>query len=148
MKVILKTDVDNLGRAGEIRDVALGYARNRLFPKGWAVEATPSALRWFEKGKERMEKQQQKALEEAKLTCEKLASVNLSFSRRVGENEKLFGSVGRSDIAKSLKASGHAVEKSAVLLESTLKELGDHEVEIRLAPEATVKIKVSVVARS
>jgi len=148
MKVILKTDVDNLGRAGEVRDVARGFARNRLIPKGLAVEATPAALRWFEKGKERLAKKQEKALLEAMSTAEKLGSVNLSFSRRVGENEKLFGSVGRSDIVKSLKASGYEIDKSAVQLDSTLKEIGDHEVELRLAPEAVVKIKVSVVARS
>ncbi|MFC1679056.1 50S ribosomal protein L9 [Elusimicrobiota bacterium] len=148
MKVILKTDVEKLGRAGDVRDVALGFARNHLIPRGLVTEATPAALRWFEKGKERRERAREKDLDKAKSLAEKLADVSLSFTRRVGDNGKLFGSVGRTDIAKSLKASGYEVDKSAVILESTIKEIGDCEVEIRLAAEAVAKIKVSVAIRA
>lgn len=147
MKVILKSEVENLGRAGEIRQVARGFARNYLIPRGLAMEATPSAMAWFEKGKERREKAGAKALAEAKATCQRLASVALSFSRRVGENGKLFGSVGKSDVVKSLKASGYTIDKSAVLLENPIKDVGEHEVEVRLASDASAKIKVSVVPR-
>lgn len=148
MKVILKTDVEKVGRAGDVKDVALGFARNFLFVRGLAMEATPSAMRWFEKGKEKREKARQKLLEQARETCGKLADVRLSFSRRSAEGGKLFGSVGRADIAKSLKASGYAVERSAVILDAPIKEAGDFEVEIRMAPEASAKVKVSVVTRS
>lgn len=147
MKVVLKTDVEKLGQAGDVKDVARGFARNHLFPRGLAVEATPAALRWVEQGKERRERARENTLAAAKALAGKLADVNLSFSRRVGENGKLFGSVGKTDIAKSLKASGYDVDKSAVMLESTVKEIGDTEVEIRLAPDAVAKIKVSVVPR-
>ncbi|MFA5138415.1 MAG: 50S ribosomal protein L9 [Elusimicrobiota bacterium] len=147
MKVILKTDVENLGRAGDVKDVALGFARNYLITRGLAMEATPAAIQWFAKGEERRKKIREKALAAAKGVCEQLASVKLSFSRKVGENGKLFGSVGKSDILKSLKASGHDLDRDAVCLAAPLKEVGDFDVELRLASEASVKIKISVVAR-
>ena len=147
MKVILKKDVENVGRSGDVKDVARGFARNYLLARGLAMEATPAAIQWFAKGDERRKKLREKALSAAKGDCEKLAAVRLSFSRQVGENGKLFGSVGRSDIIKSLKASGHDLDRGVVCLASPIKEVGDFDVELRLAPEASVKIKVSVVAR-
>lgn len=147
MKVILKKDVESLGRAGDVKDVARGFARNYLFARGLAMEATAAAIEWFSKGEDRRKKLREKALASAKGDCEKLASVKLSFSRQVGESGKLFGSVGKSDIVKSLKASGHDLDRGVVCLESPIKEVGDYDVELRLAPEASVKIKVSVVAR-
>jgi large subunit ribosomal protein L9 len=147
MKVILKTDVDSLGRAGDVKDVARGFARNYLFARDLAIEATPSAIAWYEKGAERRKKTREKRLVEAKGVCEKVSAVKLSFSRQVGEGDKLFGSVGKSDIQKSLKASGYEIEKDAILLPAPIKEVGDFDVELRLAPDAAAKIKVSVVAR-
>ena len=148
MKIILREDVDKLGRAGDVKDVKRGYARNFLYTRGLAVAATPSALAWVEKGKERREKALEKALGEAKAACEKLSEVRLEFSRRIGEGGKLFGSVGKSDIVKSLKASGFSVPNNAVLLESALKQVGESEVTIRLAPDATAQVKVIIVPRS
>ncbi|MFH1725106.1 MAG: 50S ribosomal protein L9 [Elusimicrobiota bacterium] len=148
MKVILRSDVTDLGLSGDVKDVARGFARNHLIPRGLAMEATASAIRWFEKGKERREKVREKAIAEAKAACEKLADVKLAFTRKVGQNGKLFGSVGKSDIVKSLKASGFSMDKNAVVMESTIKEIGDSEVEIRFAPDASAKVKVSVVPRS
>jgi large subunit ribosomal protein L9 len=147
MKVILKTDVETLGRAGDVKDVARGYARNYLIARGLAMEATPAAIHWFAKGEERRKKIREKALAAATGVCERLSSIKLSFSRKVGENGKLFGSVGKSDILKSLKASGHEIDRDAVCLAAPLKEVGDFDVELRLAPGASVKIKISVVAR-
>ena len=148
MKVILKSDIDKVGRAGDIKNVARGFARNFLIARGLATEATPAAISWFQQGKERREKAHQKGLEEAKATCEKLSSVQLSFSRKVGEGGKLFGSVGKTDIVKGLKSSGYTIEKTSVLLDATIKEIGEFDVEIRLAPEVTAKIKVAVVSQS
>jgi large subunit ribosomal protein L9 len=147
MKVILKSDIETLGRAGEVKDVSPGYARNYLFSRSLAMEATPAAILWFEKGAQRRLKVREKELSEAKSLCEKLSAVKLSFSRQVAEGGKLYGSVGKSDIVKSLKASGYDVESGAVQLPAPLKEIGDFDVDIRFAPEAVAKVKVSVVAR-
>lgn len=147
MKVILKKGVDSIGPAGTVKEVAPGFARNHLIPNGLAVEATPANLRWFEKGKEKLAKSLEKSLEGAKALAAKLGDVKLSYTREVGDNGKLFGSVGRTDIVKSLKASGYTVEKSAVKLDVPIKEIGESEVEIRLAPEIGAKVSVTILAR-
>ncbi|PCI38787.1 MAG: 50S ribosomal protein L9 [Elusimicrobia bacterium] len=148
MKVILKKSVESIGAAGTIKEVTPGYARNHLFPNGLAAEATPANQRWFEKGKEKLAKAREKALEDAKGLAEKLGDVKLSFTREISESGKLFGSVGRADIVKSLKAAGFAVDKTAVKLESSIKEIGESEVEIKLAPEIGAKIAVTILART
>lgn len=148
MKVILRKDVEKLGNAGQVKDVKLGYARNMLIPRGLALEATPAVVAWFEKGEKRRAELRGKAVAKAQEAAAKLAEVTLSFSRPVGENGKLFGSVGKTDIAKSLKASGHAVDKDSVVLPAAIKEAGESEVEVRLATGVSAKIKVSVVARA
>ena len=147
MKVILRTDVPKVGRTGDVKEVSAGFGRNFLLPRGLAAEATPSALKWWEKGRERRAKlhdTQRKAAEEL---AGKLAGVSLSFSRPAGPEGKLFGSVGKSDILKSLKSCGYTVEKQAVALESSIKMTGEHEVELRLMPDVTAKIKVTVAPR-
>jgi large subunit ribosomal protein L9 len=148
MKVILRKEVEHLGQAGQIKEVKPGYARNYLFARGLAMEATPEAVAWFEKGKERRKAIQEKAETQAQALCQKLGGVSLSFARPVGEQGKLFGSVGKSDIIKSLKASGYAVEKEAIRLEAAIKEPGDYTVDVRLTQTAIAKIKVSVVPRA
>jgi large subunit ribosomal protein L9 len=148
MKVILTNDVEKLGQSGDIKDVKRGYARNFLFARGLATLATTAALKSYEKSKERREAARQKELESKKASATKMADVKLSFSRQVGDGGKLFGSVGKSDIVKSLKASGHDVDKSQVVLDAALKEIGDFDVEVRFAPEVQTKVKVTIAARS
>ena len=148
MKVILKSDIEKLGHVGDVKSVRLGYARNYLIARGLATEATPAAILWFEKGKERREKARQKGLDDARAMCGKLAAVTLTFDRKAGEAGKLFGSVGKSDIASSLKSSGYDVDKGSILLDAALKEVGESEVEVRLAPDVSAKIKISITARS
>ncbi len=148
MKVILKSDVEKLGRAGDVKQVADGFGRNYLLPRGLATPATPAALKWLERGAERRQKLREKASQAAQELAGRLAGVALSFARQAGEEGKIFGSVGKSDIVESLKASGIVVDKKSVILPSALKALGEHEVEIRLAPDVSTKIKVSVVARA
>ncbi|HAH06248.1 MAG TPA: 50S ribosomal protein L9 [Elusimicrobia bacterium] len=148
MKVILRKDVEHLGQAGQVKEVKPGFARNYLFVRGLALEATPSLIAWHEKGKERRKVLQEKAEAKAQEAAKKIAGVSLSFSRPVGEQGKLFGSVGKSDIVKSLKASGFSVVKESIRLESAIKEPGDYEVEIRLTPTSSVKVKVTVVPRA
>ncbi len=147
MKVILKNNVDHLGRAGDVKDVATGYARNFLLPRKLAESATPSALKYWEKGKEKRAKVVAAEVKVAKELADKLSSVNLTFSMPASEEGKLFGSVGKTDVLKSLKVAGYDVPKNSVRLENALKATGEHEVELRLAPEVVATIKVTVSAR-
>ena len=147
MKVILKNNVDHLGRAGEVKEVAMGYARNFLLPRKLAEPATASALKYWEKGKEKRASVVAGEVKVAKELSEKLAGVNLTFSMPASDEGKLFGSVGKTDVLKSLKAAGYDVPKNSVRLETALKTTGEHEVELRLAPEVIAKVKVTVSAR-
>lgn len=147
MKVILRTNVANLGRAGDVKDVSDGYGRNYLFPNKLAQKATPSALKSWERGKDKRAKLLAAEIEKHKDLAGKLAGVSLSFSRPAGAEGKLFGSVGKGDIVKSLETCGFEVAKGAVALDTAIKQVGDHEVEIRLMPEVTAKIKVTVTPR-
>ena len=147
MKVILRSTVDNLGRPGEVKDVKTGYARNYLLPRKLAEMATESSLKYWEKGKEKRSQLVSSEVKTAKELAEKLVSVNLSFSVPASEEGKLFGSIGKADILKSLKAAGFEVPKNLIRLETAIKTTGEHEVSLKLAPEVSAKIKVTVTAR-
>lgn len=147
MKVILKTTVDNLGRPGDVKEVKPGYARNFLLPRKLAEPATPAALKYWEKGKEKRAAQVATEVKAAKDLAEKMAGVNLSFSMPASDLGKLFGSVGKTDVLKSLKAAGYDVPKNAVSLDMAIKTTGEHDVLLKLQPEVSVKIKVTVTAR-
>jgi len=147
MKVILRSDVSKLGRAGDVKEVADGFGRNFLFPRNLAVPATAEAMKQWERGKEKRAKLLAVKVGEAKELAAKVNGVSLSFSRPAGAEGKLFGSVGKSDVLKSLKSCGFTVDKDAVILDQPIKQVGDHEIEVRLMPEASAKIKVTVVAR-
>ena len=147
MKVILRSTVDNLGRAGDVKDVKTGYARNYLLPRKLAEMATESSLKYWEKGKEKRAALVAADVKAAKELAEKLAGVNLSFSVPASEEGKLFGSIGKADLLKSLKAAGYEVPKNSINLETAIKAVGEHEVSLKLAPEITAKVKVNVNAR-
>lgn len=104
-------------------------------------------MRAHEKSKVRREAALKKVTDSAKASSVKLAEVRLSFARKVADGDKIFGSVGKSDIIKSLKASGYTVDKDQIALEAALKQIGEHEVEITLAPDAHAKVKVEITAR-
>jgi len=147
MKVILRSDVDNLGRAGDVKDVRDGYGRNFLFPRKLATPATEATLKQWEKGKDKRAKLLAAKQTDLKGLAGKIDGVSLSFSRPAGAEGKLFGSVGKSDILKSLKSCGFTVDKETVVLDQSIKQVGEHEVEVRLMPEVSAKVKVTVVAR-
>lgn len=148
MKVILTADVEKLGIAGAVKNVSDGYARNFLLPRKLAQKATPEAIKWVEKTQEKRKQLREQQVQKLRDHASKLDGTSLSFTRKVGDTGKLFGSVGKSDIVESLKASGFTVDKNDVVLPSAIKDVGDSEVEIRLHSEAVAKIKVSVLARS
>ncbi|MFH1619722.1 MAG: 50S ribosomal protein L9 [bacterium] len=145
MKIILRKDVSNLGSAGDVKEVAGGYGRNFLIPRGLAESATSGAVKAWKAGEEKRAKRSVLEMDKAREVADKLSGMSLSFSRPVGEEGRIFGSVGKSDILKSLKASGHEISKDCVKLPASIKTVGEAEVEITLKPgiSATVKVKVS-----
>ena len=148
MKVILKQNVDSLGKAGDLVKVADGYARNFLIPKGLAAEANSKNLKTFEHEKQRIMQQAEKIQKLAEEMAAKLSAVTCTIARRVGEQEKLFGSVGSKDIEEALIAQGIEIEKKSVLLEEPIKSLGEYQVKVRLSAGMTGEIKVVVTAES
>ncbi|MDA8124145.1 MAG: 50S ribosomal protein L9 [Deltaproteobacteria bacterium] len=148
MKVILRQNVETLGKAGETVKVADGYARNFLIPKGLAAEASVRNLKTFEHEKKRILLQAEKIQKEAEETAAKLSTVECKIARRVGEQEKLFGSVGVKDIEEALIAQGVEVEKRNILLDEPIKAIGEFPVRIKLSAGVTAEIKVCVVAEA
>ncbi len=148
MKVILRQNVETLGKAGETIKVADGYARNFLIPKGLATEANTRNLKMFEHEKQRILHQAEKIQKQAEETAAKLNGVTCTVARRVGEQEKLFGSVGVKDIEETLAAQGFPIDKRDILLQEPIKTLGEFPVRIKLNAAVTAEIKVIVVAES
>ena len=148
MKVILKQNVESLGKAGDLVKVADGYARNFLIPKGLAVGANSRNLKVFEHEKHRILQQAEKIQKQAEDMAAQLGAVTCTIARRVGEQEKLFGSVGAKDIEEALVAQGIEVDKKSVLLDEPIKALGEFPVRIKLSAGVTGEIKVVVVAES
>ena len=145
MKIILREDMDTLGFEGEIVDVANGYARNYLIPKGMALKANVQNVKLFETQRKKIEVKRVKAKEDAEKIKEQLADVMVTISQKAGEEDKLFGSVTSMDIAAHLEKQGIVIDRKKITLEKPIKALGEFEVQIRLYPEVTGSIKVVVV---
>jgi large subunit ribosomal protein L9 len=148
MKVILRQHVESLGKAGDLVKVADGYAKNFLIPKGLATEANTKNIKAFEHEKQRIMQQAAKVRQQAEETVEKLSRVVCTLTRRVGEQEKLFGSVSSKDVEEALAAQGLEIDRKAILLEEPIKSLGEFPVRIKLGGGLSAEIKVIVVAES
>jgi large subunit ribosomal protein L9 len=148
MKVILRQHVQTLGKAGETIKVADGYARNFLIPKGLAAEANTRNLKTFEHERQRILQQAQKIQGQAEETAAKLGALTFTIARRIGEQEKLFGSVGVKDIEEVMTAQGFEIDKRNILLCEPIKSLGEFPVRIKLSAGVTAEIKVAVVAEA
>ena len=148
MKVILKKDVSNLGRSGEIKTVKDGYARNFLMPRGMAELATDGALRAWKNSADKRAKRVAAEDSSLKELAVRLGSIPLSFSRPVSEEGVMYGSVAKSDIIKNLAAADIEIDKDMIRLPASLKAVGTFEVEIVLKQDITAKIKVAVSAQS
>jgi large subunit ribosomal protein L9 len=145
MEVLLLKDVEPLGLAGEVKRVSDGYARNYLFPKGLAVEATPGAIRQAEQRQKARTRRQAKELSEAQALAQTLDGVTVTFQARAGETDRLYGSITSANIADALEERiGGEVDKRKIDLEEPLKELGTHAVTVRLAPGAEAKVTVVI----
>lgn len=147
MKVVLVKDVKSQGKKGDVINVSDGYARNFLLPRGLAKEASTGALNDLKGQKEAAEFHHNNEVAAAKETAAKIEGVTVSLTAKAGENGKLFGSVTASDVAEALKMQHHVViEKKKFSLPDGIKHTGITEVEVKVYPSITAKIKVNVTA--
>jgi len=144
MEVLLREDVENLGTRGQIVKVKAGYGRNFLLPRKVAVEATAGNMKRIEQEKKTLLKREAKEKSSAETQASSLAALELTFTRKVGEHDVLYGSVTSMDIAEAIKAKGFEIDRKRILLKDPIKEIGEHEVPIRLHREVTSNIKVTV----
>lgn len=148
MKVILLADVKGKGKAGDVVKVNDGYARNMLFPKGLAKEATPGNLKNLENQKAIAAEQEAERKAEAEAVAKKLADVKVDIETKAGDNGKLFGSITSADIAQACKDQfGIEIDKKKILLDAPVKQAGNIEVQVKLYPEVTAKLKVEIIAK-
>lgn len=146
VQVVLQDDVENLGRAGELVRVKPGYARNYLLPRGLAAVATRGSVAQIEHAKAVAKKRAAKLSADAQTRAAALSDVSVEIAANAGDSGKLFGSVGAKDIAAALEAKGFAVDKKRILLDEPIKDVGEHQVAIKLGYEVTATIKVVVTA--
>ncbi|MCX5764352.1 MAG: 50S ribosomal protein L9 [Gemmatimonadetes bacterium] len=149
MEVILRQAVDKLGHPGDIVKVSAGYARNFLLPRGAAYEATPGNKKRIAQEKDRLEAAENARIATAQEYANKLEQVSLTFSARVGEDGKLFGSVTSADIQHQLEAQGFPeIEKRMIDLQEPIRALGVYKVPVRLHADVKPEIKVWVIKAS
>ena len=145
MEIILRQAVENLGKPGDVVKVKSGYARNYLLPHGLAYEATPGNLKRIQQERDRLDAAENERRGAAQGLAEKLEQVSLTFSARVGEEGKLFGSVTAADIAQQLEAQGFHLEKRQIDLHEPIKALGVYRVPIRLHADVKPEVRVWVI---
>ena len=145
MRIILKEDVESLGKVGDILKVADGYARNYLIPKGLAMEASMKNVNVLDHEKKRILQRAEKERKKAESIAERISGATCTIAMRVGEQDKLFGSVGAKDIEKSLLDQGIEVERKSIHLPEPIKALGEFPVKIKLEGGVTAELKVMVV---
>ena len=146
MKIILLKDVKGTGKAGEIKEVADGYARNCLIKKGLAEEATSVKINSLSIKKDAQDFHKQEEIKALKAECAKLNGEVVTVKIKCGENGKVFGSVTSKEIAEVLTEKGYSVDKKKILLKDSIKNLGVYNAEVKFLPDAGAKIKVEVIA--
>ena len=148
MKVILKQNVPSLGKAGDLIKVHDGYARNYLIPRGLAIEANEKNIKTFEHEKRNILQKAEKEQKSAEDSASALANVTLSFSRKVGDQDKIFGSVTTKDIEEALKEKGYSVDHKMIILDEHIKSLGEFKVKIKLTAGVETELKLIVTGES
>lgn len=148
MRIVLRADVDNLGHKGDMVDVADGYARNYLVPKGLAIKATPGAQKQADAMRRNREAHERRAREAAQAIADQLARGTVEVKARAGEGGRLFGSITTSDIADAVEAQlSVELDRRRIELDEPLKELGVVDVPVRLHADVAANIRVAVVAQ-
>jgi large subunit ribosomal protein L9 len=145
MEVILLKDVKGQGKKGDVVKVSDGYARNFLLPKGYAVQATEQGKKKLREQNAIMQRKRQAEEENAKKQAEKISASSVKFEVKAGENGKLFGSITGKDISEALeKQHGIKVDKKKIVLPEPIKNIGEYQVEIKVYPEISAKLKVII----
>jgi large subunit ribosomal protein L9 len=144
MRIILRQDVDELGLEGDIVNVAKGYGRNYLIPKGMGLEASPQNIKTLELQSKKIEVRRVKAREAAEKIKQKVEGTVLTLLQKSGEEGKLYGSVTSMDIASALEKQDIVIDRRKILLEKPIKSLGEFEVPVKIYPEITALIRVVV----
>ncbi len=144
MEVILREDVDKLGRRGEVVKVAEGYGRNFLLPRGLALAVNEANKAMIARERKAHEARMAKEKAEFQAVADRINGIRFVAPRKVGENDILYGSVTSGDIADFLKGKGVEIDKRKVQLEEPIKKLGEHEVQVKLHPEVSARLKVLV----
>jgi large subunit ribosomal protein L9 len=144
MKLILREDVENLGKGGELVDVKPGYGRNFLLPRGLAVAANPRNVRELEHQKKIAEAKAAKMKASAEAVAKRLAETPVTLKRKVGEQDKLYGSVTALDVVEALAARGLQLDRRTIDLPEPIKTVGEFEVAVKLHREVVGKAKVTV----
>jgi large subunit ribosomal protein L9 len=145
MRLILRTDVQPLGKRGDVVKVAPGYGRNFLLPKGLAYEYSDANVKRIEKERKVLEIAQLKERQEAEDLARRIAAVSCTIVKKVGENDTLYGSVTSAEIGEALQKEGFSIDKRRILLDEPIKALGIYAVPIRIHPEVPCELKVWVV---
>jgi len=145
MKVILKADLERLGKVGDVVTVAPGYARNFLLARDLAFEATEKNLARVEVEKKRYAKTQVKARQEAEELAAKLGALSLTIRQAAGESDRLFGTVTSMDVAAALEKEGFTIDKRQITIEEPIKTLGIYTVPVKLSADVSAALKVWVV---
>ena len=144
MDVILKEDVEKLGQRGDVVKVAEGYGRNFLLPRKLAIEATKGNRAVIEEMKSAAQRRAVRDRADAEGLAKQLEAVKLTFLRKTGEHDHLFGSVTSSDIASELEARGFTIDRRKIQLPDSIKNLGEFEVQVKLHRDVTGNVKVIV----
>jgi len=144
MELILREDVDKLGRRGDVVKVADGYGRNFLLPRRLAMAVNSANKAMIEKEKKANQARLAKEKSEFEALAGRIAGLRFIAPRKVGENEQLYGSVTAGDVGEFLRSKGIEIDKRKVQLEEAIKQLGEHEVKIRLHPEVVASLKLLV----
>jgi large subunit ribosomal protein L9 len=148
MEVILREHVDNLGRRGEVVRVADGYARNYLLPRKLALLATEGNKKQIEREKVKFDAREAEEQKVAQALAERIATIDVEISRKVGETDALYGSVTSSDIAEALAKKGLELDRRKLVLQDPIKKLGEFSIPAKLHREVTAQVKVRVVAEA
>jgi len=144
MKIILTQDFESLGLEGDIVDVAKGYARNYLIPKGVAIEASDANLKILETRKGKIMDKRQQAKEAAEGFKDRISEITVMIRQKAGEEGKLYGSVTTRDIAQELEKEGVVVDRKKIIMDEAIRTIGEFEVTIKLHPEVVAPVKVVV----
>jgi len=142
MKIILRDNIENLGKKGDIVNVAAGYGRNYLIPKKMALEITPTNTKMIEIEQQALKKGLEKEMETYQTLIEQLNEVSLTFKRKAGEKDSIFGSVSTGDIKDALSNLNFNIEKKKILLPDPIKKLGNYKVPIKIFHDQTAEISL------